>query len=176
MYNHTHGKLPGVHYYDWDVSGVLGDVTLSDCIFSECDRPYANITSKYAGMHRVQSWSDANGTGSNAIAIYGSSASIAVDGVFPATLASNTWYINATGKNVILYLRLPYNTASSSSTYEIRTKDINSDERSIGTIVHALGTGSGADIIPVVLIPGQSVYTNFAGGGDYTTITCLFIG
>lgn len=92
------------------------------------------------------------------------------------TLASNTWYINATGKNVILYLRLPYNTASSSSTYEIRTKNINGDERSIGTIVHALGAGSGADIIPIVLIPGQSVYTNFAGGGDLVTSTCLFIG
>ena len=168
--------MSGVSLRGLGSSGVLGDVTLSDCIFSECDRPYANITSKYAGMPRVHTWSDANGTGGNAVAIYGSSASVAVDDVFPATFTPNTWYLNGSGKNVILYLRLPYNTASSSSTHEIKTKNINSDERSIGTIVHALGTGSGADIIPVVLIPGQSVYTNFAGGGDFVTSTCLFIG
>ena len=35
---------------------------------------------------------------------------------------------------------------------------------------------AGADIIPVVLAPGQSVYTNFAGGGNFATCTCVFIG
>ena len=168
--------LSGMSLRGLGASGILGDVTISDCIFSECDRPYANITSKYAGIPRVQTWSDANGTGSNPIAIYGSDASLALDGVFPATLAANTWYTNAAGKSVILYLRCAYDSTSMASTYEIRTKNINFDERSLGTIVHAAGTGAGADIIPVVLAPGQSVYTNFTGGGNLATCTCVFIG
>jgi len=153
-------------------SGAIeGNVSVVSSLFAECDRPY--VASSYTTSYFADNTSenDTNGTGGLTPYQRGVGAPYTTpSGMFPSPMAAATWYQNKTQRDVILYIQLPYNTASAASYFEIKTRHSSGAEYTLGSVAHPNGGGTGSDVLSVILLPGESVWVNWTGGVSAATV------
>lgn len=155
--------LIGVSLNGMSSGAILGDVTITDCHFSNCDRPYAVQTSKDASFINNNDYGPTNGT--SALSPLTRNVDYNAAAIIPAAIVANTWYLNNSMKPIQVYLHCSYNTASTVSTFEIKTRYNTGTGVSIGYFTHPVGAGVGTDTLSVLLMPGEGLYVNWTAGG-----------
>jgi hypothetical protein len=151
-------------------SAIYGNVTVTDCHFSNCVKPYVTQTSRDASFINNNDYSPA--LGSQNIKTVDRPYDYNASAIIPNTLVKNTWYLNTSMKPIFVFLKCSYNTTSSGSTFEIKVRPDEAGGFSVGFFTHPIGSGSGTDTLSVLLLPGEGLHVNWnAGGTDCASVS-----
>ena len=160
-----HVSIIGMMFRGHAANAIVGAVSTESCFWGECDRPYISSTSISAYHSNIFDANVTNGTGNQPPNRRSTVASYQVPpAIVPASPDYNTWYENYSTRPIQVCLRLPYNTASAASNFEIKLRHAAGTEYRVGNFAHGVGTGSGEDVCVLTVLPGESYYHNRAGG------------